>query len=73
MIDNNNQILYLNSVGQFMNYSLAKAVFDDLKSEGIEKVEIMPYLNGTRIQANEIEALYANYPDLKKYLESYKN
>jgi hypothetical protein len=65
--------LYLYSLGLYESYLLAKTAFDNLKAGGIEKVKIIPYLNGIRIQDSEIMELLAQYPDLKNYLAAYKN
>lgn len=64
--------MYLYSLGIYEDYALAKAAFDELKDGGIEKVKIIPYLNGVRIQDFEIMELYNTYPDLKKYQEAFK-
>lgn len=59
---------YRYSIGQFNTYSEVKNFKKELKSAGIDRALIIPYIKGVRLSAKEAQELKVAFPDLQNYL-----
>ena len=59
---------YRYTVGMYKKYVEAQALRIRLSNSGFENTQIIPYVNGLRLDRAQISGLTEDYPDLTNYL-----
>ncbi len=63
---------YRYTAGLFKTFDPAFSYCKELVEIGYREARVVPYLNGVKIQEDDIAPLLTNYPDLLKYVAAYK-